>query len=85
MSDVGTRSDKLSLPMSWLKPGDRAALLRILRGNGITRPAFVSLFPNSSDALLEQDHQIFGKLVETPAMSLPSYNIAAATLQIESV
>lgn len=85
MSDVGTRSDKLSLSMSWLKPADRAALLRILRGNGITRPAFVSLFPNHSDPLLEQDHQVFGKLVETPAMSLPSYNIAAATLQIESV
>lgn len=85
MSDVGTRNDKLSLSMSWLKPGDRAALLRILRGNGITRPSFVSLFPNHSDPLLEQDHQVFGKLVETPAMSLPSYNIAAATLQIESV
>ena len=85
MSDVGTRSDKLSISMSWLKPPDRAALLRILRGNGITRPVFASLFPNHADAALEQDHQILGKLIETPAMSLPSYNMAAATLQIESI
>jgi len=85
MSDVGARSDKLSIPMGSLAQVDRAALLRILRGNGITRPVFVSLFPAYSDVLLERDHQLYGKLVETPAMTMPSYNIAAATLQIESV
>lgn len=85
MSDVGTRNDKLSISMSTLTPVDRAVLLRILRGSGVTRPVFISLFPNHGDPLLEQDHQLVGKLVETPAMSLPSYNIAAATLQIESI
>jgi hypothetical protein len=85
MSDAGTRSDKLSLSMSRMNQLDRAALLRILRGNGITKPVYISLFPGHADALFEQDHQLVGKLVETAAMSLPSYNIAAATLQIESI
>ena len=85
MSDIGTRNDKLSLSLSRLKQSDRAMLLRILRGNGVTRPVLISLFPGHTDTLLERDHQLVGKLAESPAMSLPSYNIAAATLQIESI
>lgn len=85
MSDPGARSDKLSVPMSKLAPADRATLWSLLRGNGIIRPVFISLFPNDPNPALEQAHQLYGKLVATPAMSLPSFNIASATLEIEGV
>jgi hypothetical protein len=85
MSDQGARSVKLALPMSKLDPTDRARLFSILRGNGITRPVFVSVFPNDTDTAREQDHQLYGKLVTTPSMTLPSFNLAAATLEIESI
>jgi hypothetical protein len=85
MSDQGSRSVKLALPMTKLEPVDRAKLFSILRGNGITRPVFVSVFPNDADTAREQDHQLYGKLVTTPSMTLPSFNLAAATLEIESI
>lgn len=85
MSDQGSRSDKLQMPMSKIAPADRTTLWGILRGSGITRPVFISVFPEHSDVALEQQFQLYGKLVTTPAMSLPSFNIASATLEVESV
>jgi hypothetical protein len=85
VSDAGTISKKLSLPFSKLSPTDRATLWSILRANGSRYPVFVSMFPGSSDLALERDHQVYGKLVQLPAMSLPFFNLASATVEIESI
>lgn len=85
ISDPGTVSQKLTVPMSKLSPGDRATLWGILRSSGIRYPLFVSMFPGSSDLTLERDHQTYGKFVQLPAMALPFFNIASTTIEIESV
>lgn len=85
ISDPGTLSFKLNIPMSKLAPADRTALWGILRSSGSRYPVFVSMFPGSSDLALERDHQVFGKLVQLPAMSLPFFNIASATVEVESI
>jgi hypothetical protein len=85
MSDAGTVSSKLQLSMSKLQLADATTLYGLLRGNGIIRPVFVSLFPEDANPAREQAHQLYGKLVSTPAMTLPFFNVAAATLEIESV
>lgn len=85
ISDAGTMSKRLSLPMSALNPVDRATLWGILRSSGVRYPIFASLFPGHADLALERDHQVYGKLVQLPAMALPRFNIASATVEIESV
>lgn len=85
ITDAGTVSKKLSIPFSKLSASDRAALWGILRSGGTRYPLFVSMFPGDTDLARERDHQVYGKLVQLPAMALPYYNLASATLEVESV
>lgn len=85
ISDIGPKNKKLKLPMSKLNRTDRATLWDILRGNGLAYPVFVDLDPAGSDLAYTRDHQVYGKLVAQPDMTLPYFNIAAATLEIKSV
>jgi hypothetical protein len=85
ISDAGTMSKKLSLPMSFMGPTDQNALWSILRGSGIRYPLFASLFPENPDLELERKFQVYGKFVQLPAMVLPRFNYASATVEIESV
>ncbi len=85
MTDIGTRSRKLSFNLGQLPPVERSRLMAVLRGNGMAKPVFVSLFPESDDPLLEQDHQIYGKLPEMSAVSMSNYNSYSAPLALEEV
>jgi hypothetical protein len=85
ISDAGTISKKLSLQLSKLAPSDRASLWSILRSGGIRFPLFLSMFPGDTDLARERDHQVYGKLVQLPAMALPFFNLASATVEVESV
>jgi hypothetical protein len=85
ISDTGTISTKLSLPFSKLSPTDRATLWSILRAGGSRYPVFASMFPGHTDLALERDHQVYGKLVTLPTMALPFFNLASATVDLESI
>jgi len=63
---------------------DRATVYDILVGNGMTRPVFVSLFPESGNPRREQAHQVYGKLSDS-AMSAPGFGVFAAPLAIEEI
>lgn len=63
---------------------DRATVYDLLVGNGMTRPVFVSLFPEHSDPRREQSHQVYGKLIDS-AVSAPSFGVFAAPLEIEEI
>lgn len=85
MTDKGTRHRKQTLNLPYLDANDRAKMWDILWGNGMARPLFVSLYPNNSDARLEQSHQLYGKLVTTPIMNTPYFNSQSASIDIEEV
>jgi len=85
LSDVGTRSCKLSMTLSEMDGIDRKALISILRMNGTVYPMFVSLFPDVSDAELERDHQIYGKLSAMSSLTLRNWNQYSAPIEIESI
>jgi hypothetical protein len=85
ISDAGTMSKKVSLPLSKLSAADRTTLWSILRGSGIRYPIFISMFPGDTDLARERDHQVYGKLVQLPAMALPFFNIASTTVEVESI
>lgn len=78
-------SRELSLDLNWIDTEiDRAAVYAMLVGNGMTRPVFVSLYPQDQEPRREQSHQIYGKLSDT-AMSNPDFGIFAAPLEIKEI
>lgn len=82
---LGTRNRKLGFTLSKMSPADRAALAAIFLNSGFRSPLFISLFPKNSDANLERDHSIYGKLTAMSAMTVPIYNAFSAPLEIEEV
>jgi hypothetical protein len=85
ISDAGTTSRKVSFTLGNLKPQDRAEIAKILLENGIRNPLWISLFPQSADLNLERDHQCYGKLTQSSAITLPFCNTFSAQVEIESV
>lgn len=82
----GVTSDKISINMSHLDLLDRAKLMRILRECGKDRAMLFSLFPDNPDEpLVEQDHMIYGKIVNLDAVVTPYYQNYSAPLQIEGI
>jgi len=82
---IGTASDKLSIDLEHLTPSDRARLMRMLRECGPVRPLLFSLFPESDDPVLEQDHMIYGRVANLDAVATPYYETYSAPLQIEGI
>lgn len=85
VTDVGTRHRKQEISLPDLNPVDRSKMWDILWANGMTKPLFISLYPNSTDLKQEQTHQLYGKLMKTPVMGTPYFNRSNATLEIEEV
>jgi hypothetical protein len=85
LTEVGARYRKLSIQLSHLTPLDRAEFWRIVRGNGKSRPMFVSLYPESADPELEQANQVYGKLPNIPTISTPFFNTYSAPCEIEEI
>ncbi len=85
MTDPGTLHSKMTFTLAKMAPADRTALWNILRGNGMARPLLISAFPFDGDTQLERMHQIYGKLTATPAMAMPFFRIATATVDIEEI
>jgi hypothetical protein len=85
MTDIGTRHRKQTLNLGSMGATDRTKLWNILLGNGLARPVLFSLYPNGADSQLEQIHQMWAKLVVTPAMSIPYYDKYAVQLELEEV
>jgi hypothetical protein len=82
---VGTKHRKQALNLASIEPASRKQLWDILFGNGMSKPIFLSLYPNNSDASLEAVHMIYGKLATSPSMSTPYFSYVAATIEIEEV
>ncbi|WP_409028403.1 hypothetical protein OX462_10915 [Janthinobacterium sp. SUN098] len=85
LTNVGPRSRKLALSLTAMSPPDRSKLMAILRGNGKSRPVFISLFPESDDPLLEQDHQVYGKLPDAAAVTTPQFERYSTSITVEEI
>lgn len=85
VSDNGTVYRKLSFSLSNMDAAERNNLWNVVWGNGKRKPVFFSLFPNESDTAAEQQGQIYCKLVNSPAMSMPSFLTYASTLEFEEI
>lgn len=85
VADIGTQHRKMVLPLPNAGTVDRNSLWNILWNNGKRRPVFASLFPEDTDVDAEQQHQIYARLVTSPAMTLASFKNYATTLELEEI
>jgi hypothetical protein len=81
----GTRSESITFDLKYLDSSDRDQLYRIIRGNGLPKPLFVSLFPDDADYGKEQIYQIYGKLSQLDSLIHPVFEIYSSSVTIESI
>lgn len=85
MTDIGTRSRRISVNLTNMNETDRLAFVNILRGNGLPRPLYFSLFPDNDNPALEQTYQIYCKLASISSMSLTFISAYSAPIELEEV
>lgn len=84
-TDRGPLYKTLSFNLQYLPSGtDRDTFWRITRGNGMTRPVYVSLTPDVGD-LEEQMFQVYGKLSRQSEITYQYMGQFAGQLQIEEI
>lgn len=84
-TDRGTMSRTLTLNMQYLTTDDRDHIYRILRGNGMAKPVFVTLAPGSSDIGEEQIFMLYGKLAKTSAIQYQYFNQFVTNVAVEEI
>lgn len=83
--EAGAKYKELAVPLSLMTPADRAMFWKIVNRNGKTLPLFVSIFPESDDAELEQAHQAYCALTDMPSFSSPYFRQYAASASMVEV
>lgn len=87
----GPRFSSLAFNLNWLDQSDRIQLTKILLGNGIPKPLFISLFPDNTDTGLavdyekERAHQVYGKLMQVPGVQYSTLDMYSTQIEIEEV
>lgn len=87
----GPRYSTLSFDLKWLDQADRIQLTKLLIGSGMSKPIFISLFPDNTDTGLavdyekERAHQCYGKMVQVPGVSYSTLDIYSTQIEIEEV
>lgn len=77
----------LAIDLKWLLSAfDRTKVYNIFAGNGAGTPVFASLFPeNEDDLLLEQQHEIYGRLGVDNSLSNPEFGRFAAPMEVKEI
>lgn len=82
-TDIGTMGKKLQLTLPVMTAADRNSMMNVLRGNGMSKPIYMSLFPQDSDSSNEQAFQVYGKLAAQAPVTLSNWNLYSTTIEIE--
>lgn len=83
MTDRGVMYKSLSIDLVYMPTLDRDYAWRILRGNGMGKPVYVSVMPDSTDVSEEQIFQIYGKLSKNSSLVYQLMNQYSTSLQID--
>ena len=85
----GPRFSKISFNLDWLEQSDRKELSKILLGNGLPKPLFISLFPDngstSAQAEMERAHHIYGTLMQITGINYAMLDTYSTQLELEEV
>jgi hypothetical protein len=85
LTNAGTLHRTLDFELQWLTPADKTRMLSILRGNRLRKPMFVSVFPEDTDPIKEQEYQIYAKLTDLSKLTHPLYSIYTSNLSLQEV
>lgn len=84
-TDRGIIYKSLTLSLQHMPATDRNEIWRILRGNGMSRPVFISVIPESSDSTEEYIFSIYGKLSKGSSIQYQFIGQAQTSLQVEEL
>ena len=85
VTNRGITYNSMSFDLKYLNTTDKSQLLRLLKGNGKSKPLFISLFPEDEDTSKEGMHQVYGKLTELSGIQYAMFGIYSSTVDIEEV
>jgi hypothetical protein len=66
-------------------------MTKLLIGSGISKPVFISLFPDNTDTGLavdyekERAHQCYGKMTQIPGVNYSTLDMYSTQIEIEEV
>lgn len=83
ITDIGTRTKKLSFNLNNMTVADRNKIMAIFKSNGVSRPMFVSLMANDAEITNEQHYQIYGKMSQSTAVGIAYWNAYTTSVEIE--
>lgn len=83
ITDLGSKNKKIGFSLEHMSPADRNSITNILKGNGMSRPVFVSLYPDDGDPSIEQLYQVYGKLPQQSSVGIAYWNTYNTTLTVE--
>ena len=75
----------LNFDLQWLTEADRERMLSILRGNGLRKPLFASVFPEDASAAKEQNYQLYGKMSGLNSITHPLYTVYSTSVSLEEI
>lgn len=86
-TDRGPRYKAMTFDLTFMPQADRNSLWRILLGNGMSKPVFVSLTPDqlAADSAEEQLLQLYGKLTRVAGIKYMQVNQFNSRMEIEEV
>lgn len=85
LTDRSFQFKTLSFSLSSLKPLDRNQLSNIFKVAALSGPVLVSLLPEYTDAQLEQEYQIYGKLSNLSAISITQIDRFSGSVELQEV
>jgi hypothetical protein len=84
-TDRGAQFKGIVLSLNLLPPSDRNTIWNMVRGNGMARPMYFSLTPESTDSAEEQTYQLFGKLTKNGALTYRFVGVSSTALELEEI
>lgn len=84
-TDRGPMCKTLSVTLQFMPEADRDVFWRITRGNGMSRPIYISIAPDATNVLEEQMYQVYGKLSRQSELQYQFMSQFAGQLQIEEI
>lgn len=86
ITSVGIQVNTLNFDLKYLSTEDRITFNKIAKLAGMSKPIFVSLFPdNTTDWEKEQVYQLYGKFTQVPGLEHSVLDMYSAQVELEEV
>lgn len=84
-TDRGAMYKKISLDLTLMPADDRNVIWNMSRINGMSKPIFFSLSPESADSVEEQTYQVYGKLSQQSSIRYQFANQFNTSIELEEI